>query len=249
MIFSHVICEEGGGTEASEPDKNGTVELAAKMFKFADLVVEVGYRESDTLLHGTYYYQTALKYYLEPWQFLGKDDFFSFVPKIFMKGRFVEDVMFLLFLVMGGDDTTIFGWCYTSGSDRIENFKTCPGDDGYDENDVGDDVTFQTHSLFGKMKRLLEHRRKMEVDIANADSHSSQVEKISDEIRLMVDDIKRNGYESYLIHWRNSIPLRYDHAPKLFRGTDMMEFWMLLQDLLYETKGMNDVFNEFIPEE
>jgi len=219
------------------------------MFKMADLIMEVGYRESDTLRRGTYYYQAALKYYLEPWQFLGKDDFFSLVPKMFMKGRFVEDVLLLLFNVLGGDDTTIFGWCYTSGSPRIEYFKTERDDDDYDDNDVGDDMTFQTLSLFGKMRSLMEHRSKVEVDIANANSHSSQVDKISDEIRLLVAAIKRNGYESYLIHWRDSIPLRPEHAPTLFPGSDMIELWMIFQDLLFETEGMNDVFNEFIPEE
>ena len=68
--------------------------------------------------------------------------------------------------------------------------------------------------------------------------------------------LKGFGNESYLIHLRDSIPLLEKDTPKLFKpcaytgdaAVGREYLWMILQDLFFETPGVNDILNEFFPD-
>ena len=60
----------------------------------ADLLIKVGYRESNTIKHGSLYYLEALKYYLAP-RTLIKDYYYTMFPCI-------EDQFLLMLINLGG---------------------------------------------------------------------------------------------------------------------------------------------------
>jgi hypothetical protein len=49
-----------------------TDRMTARTFEFADFLVQVGYRQSDTVANGMLYYREALKHYLLPLKPLGR---------------------------------------------------------------------------------------------------------------------------------------------------------------------------------
>ena len=78
---------------------------------------------------------------------------------------------------------------------------------------------------------------------------------LSSFIRLTITAIRTiSQKDSWLVHLRDSIPFSKEHAPDLFESNEATsvagpEFWMMLQDLFFETPGVNAVLNEFFPEE
>ena len=106
------------------------------------------------------------------------------------------------------------------------------------------------------------------------------VDSLPGAIHLAIAAIEHHGNGSFLGHLRNSVPLKWEHAPRLFRGLEdsltsmaatpmgqmrypdikvlankvescepSAELWMIFQDCLFETPGVNDIFHEFFPDE
>lgn len=85
-------------------------------------------------------------------------------------------------------------------------------------------------------------------------------EAIVKEIQSTIRAIQYFDKESYLTHLRDSLPLSEHHAPGLFREKlqlrehfQLMDqslgrryLWMILQDLFFETPGVNSILNEFV---
>ena len=77
---------------------------------------------------------------------------------------------------------------------------------------------------------------------------------IVEEIQSTIRAIEYFGKQSYLIHLRDTLPLSEEHAPGLFKQNfQLMEqslgrnfLWMILQDLFFETPGVNRILNEFV---
>ena len=134
--------------------------------EFADTVLKVGYRESDTIEHAGVYYREALKYYILPMLATEEDfrDEFSLV----------EDRILLMLVVLGGDDGTIQEWCWESGgSERMLNWSPADQFDlpdfvraveerpdfemaGYD---TPDEITFQMLMMLSLMKLMATYRK------------------------------------------------------------------------------------------
>jgi hypothetical protein len=83
---------------------------------------------------------------------------------------------------------------------------------------------------------------------------------LSEGIQSTIRAIRHFGKESYLVHLRDSIPLQEKDAPNLFNtcgytgghipgsasvGRECL--WMILQDLFFESPGLNSVLHEFFP--
>lgn len=154
--------------------------LMSATVEFADSILKMGYRESDTIEHSGVYYREALKYYLIPMLALDEDS----------RGRYklVEERILLMLVVLGGDDGTIQEWCWESGgSERMLNWH--PADhlsdiaglaDQFDLSDIavangGDlpkfemagyavpkEITFQMLMMLSLMKLMATYRKNME---------------------------------------------------------------------------------------
>eukprot|EP00579_Thalassiosira_antarctica_P006577 CAMPEP_0201899712 /NCGR_PEP_ID=MMETSP0902-20130614/50968_1 /ASSEMBLY_ACC=CAM_ASM_000551 /TAXON_ID=420261 /ORGANISM="Thalassiosira antarctica, Strain CCMP982" /LENGTH=285 /DNA_ID=CAMNT_0048433193 /DNA_START=116 /DNA_END=973 /DNA_ORIENTATION=- len=249
----------------------------AKITDLADLLVNIGYRESDTIEHGSDYYREALKYYLEP-KF--------YVPGGFREYLFrFEDRILLLFVILGGDNGTIKEWVVEAGGGRTKNYYS-PAEkpeaithgleiQGYVENDFA----FQAISFLSMMKLMAIYRKSLEglevfkkevtalghsVSIDDiikhvspylmGDTHDGKIELeiLPRSIRTVISAIRYHGNYSCLVHLRDSIPFTRDHARELFISMDGKdvppELWMIFQDCFFETPALNDVLHEFIPE-
>lgn len=74
------------------------------------------------------------------------------------------------------------------------------------------------------------------------------------EIQSTVRAIDYFGKMSYLIHLRDTLPFSEEHAPGLFKHNGQLMgrslgrkfLWMILQDLFFETPGVNSILNEFV---
>lgn len=80
------------------------------------------------------------------------------------------------------------------------------------------------------------------------------------EIQSTIRAIQYFDKESYLTHLRDTLPLSEEHAPGLFRENLQLRehfhlgehslgrryLWMILQDLFFETPGVNSILNEFV---
>lgn len=137
------------------------------------------------------------------------------------------------------------------------------------------DTLFQIIYLFNQMKALAEFREDSKrlavlkglnasIDdvsdnlmpyLANHNSEGGE-EGIVGEILSTIRAIEYYGKGNYLIHLRDTLPFSEDQAPRLFKrnasyGTGIPEtgrkfLWMILQDLFFETPGVNSILNEFV---
>ena len=82
---------------------------ASEVFCHGDLLVQIGYRECDTIEHGNIYYREALKHYLLPMKYVKEEEYFS-------KFGFLEDRILLLLVALGGDRKVIVDWCQGIGN-------------------------------------------------------------------------------------------------------------------------------------
>ena len=82
-------------------------EAVKEMMEYADLLVTVGYQESDTVENGKLFYREALKYYTEPMKVYR-------VQYHEALGCFLEDRVILLIVALGGGDEEIKAWCTSS---------------------------------------------------------------------------------------------------------------------------------------
>ena len=269
----------------------GTVFSAVEeCVKMGDLLLKVGYQESDTIANGTLYYRAALKYFVMPMG-LYKNNYHLAM------GAFLENKVLLLISALGGEQETIKSWCtesYISGpehdptlaqnnpilldksnrSNYYERRKVLP------EHFVGEedgcalrgltvnDTFFKFIYLFQCMKALALYREnlerintlKEEVSVDDVSNNILPYLGVSDEggeegmrlrIRRTINAITLDGKLSCLVHLRDSIPFRREHAPDFFENSTIRtapgpEYWMLLQDLFFETQGVNAILNEFV---
>jgi hypothetical protein len=80
----------------------GVREGVVPIIHMGDLLVRIGYQESDTLIHGNVFYREALKFYTMPIKFLRDGMHSSY--------RFVEDKILLMLVALGGDNEAISSW-------------------------------------------------------------------------------------------------------------------------------------------
>ena len=78
---------------------------------------------------------------------------------------------------------------------------------------------------------------------------SLSIKQLVMRIRRTIHAITCDEKISYLEHLRDSLPYSREHAPGLFQDNTIStagpECWMLLQDLFFETPGVNAILNEF----
>ena len=158
------------------------------MIKLGDLLIKVGYQESDTVANGRLYYQQALKYFVLPMT-VHKNSYHHALSSS------VEDKILLLIVALGGDDQTIKVWCEESAisgenpnphepnriltdksprSEYYENMSDVTGEESDETlalaNTLGlklrglaqDDVNFHIIHLFNLMKSLASYRQNVE---------------------------------------------------------------------------------------
>jgi len=140
---------------------------AEETVRFADLLVKVGHRESDTVANGRGYYREALRCYLMPLKILG-DDYHS-------SHHWIEDRVLLLLVILGGDESHTKAWCTETGSMRKMSYLPPNQVDtrdweygnltgghsfelgGYAANDI----TFQAMLLLSQMKLLVTYQQNL----------------------------------------------------------------------------------------
>lgn len=214
--------------------------------EFADLLVQVGYRESDTIVNGAMYYREALKYYLMPLKLLGNtyhEDYW-----------WVEDRMILMLIILGADETHTRAWFTESGSKRAVNYSPVSDAalssqfdyDGY----VRDDLTFQAMLLLSQLKLSEDWSKKFsgptpEDALENCDTIKHMMDKQFEQILL---SLLHNKHNNFVAHLKNTIPLQREHAPTLFSPAVFnqefffetpdapapSELWMIYQDSFFE---------------
>ena len=227
---------------ASEQEINELERVVLKVTDYADLLVHLGYRESDTIINGSVYYREALKYFTLPMKYLGH---LHYSTQLFR----YEDRILLLLCVLGGDEGVIKAWNDTTRVRRSNYLPTTNPEalaiglqlNGYAE----DDMPFQAILLLCQIKKLAGFRNDLErlmmyketmqnsvMALGQAFSFEDIVEHISpylmghdgqNELEALPSSIRTiklafqfNGYAESLIHFRDRIPINYDDAPKLF---------------------------------
>ena len=197
--------------------------------EFADLLVRVGYRESDTVANGMVYYREALKYYLMPLALLDKVYHSQY--------SWVEDRIILMIVVLGGDESHLKAWFTESGSLRAVNYNPSVsfviwGCERTDDN------TFQAMQLLSHLKQF----------------RDASTEKFTN-LLLSIGRIPQQS--DLIVHLKTKIPLKPCHAPELFSDAVFdqcffpdvanspapSELWMIYQDCFFE----NDLV-QFLPE-
>ena len=137
-----------------------------------DMLLRVGYQESDTIDHGHLYYIEALKYYLIPMKIV-KEEYYS-------KFRWLEDRVLLLLVLMGSNISkntkygTVQAWCEKVGSRRFHFLGTRRKLWGLSDEDGNtplappfvlggyghsDDRNFQAIMILSEMKLLANYRQ------------------------------------------------------------------------------------------
>lgn len=196
--------------------------------ELADLLVKVGYRESDTVANGMLYYREALKYYLMP---------LALLDTVYHRQySWVEDRIILMIVVLGGDESHIKAWFTESGSLRAVNYN--PSDTfviwGCERTD---DQTFQAMLLLSHLKQF----------------RDVSTEKFTN---LMLSISRIPQQSELIVHLTTKIPLKPCHAPELFMDAVLdqyffpevanspasSELWMIYQDCFFE----NDLI-QFLP--
>lgn len=235
-----------------------TDRMTARTFEFADFLVQVGYRESDTVANGMLYYREALKHYLLPLKPLGR--FYH------RNHSYIEDRAILMMIILGGDESHTKAWFTESGSNRAINYVPS----SYFQIlgcERTDDQPFQALLLLSHLKltKVYEdniNRLKAFSETIRAE-HSAIHDVVANNIRpFLVDQnfldaapdsnvlmaISQMPDQADLIpHLRDTIPLRPCHAPCLFSydidHQPLPELWMIYQDCFFE----NDLI-QYLPD-
>lgn len=240
-------------------------------------IVSMGYRETDTVNNASFYYQKALRCYMESYQILpnnnsNNNNSNSNVDSNLLDPNVIailEDCLLSLMAILGASTRT------------LEQFRSM-GQMPPKTNEIMplvapqqlNDPPFLCMSLLSSMLSLATSRRE-----ASATTNKRQIpqdcaaqsleESLTVEITQIINAMKKWGYGGYLIHLRDSIPLSPEHAPLLLRQglqsssnsgdalpvVDLnrlnppVEFWYLYQDCFFLTPGANDVLHDFVPEE
>ena len=131
----------------------------------ADSLVVLGYRETDTISNGSYYYRKALYYYLERFQKMGSlEDDDSAASTILS----LEDKILFLMIVLGGNQKVMMEWCCkVSKSPRSTYYNNNTGGDTTQlfqaQGLMKNDATYQCLCLLAAMRSLAEYRREQNV--------------------------------------------------------------------------------------
>jgi len=173
-------------------DETMTVAMARKAMSLGDDLVALGYRETDTIAHGSVYYRRALHYYLETWKLIKGSFFGDACP--------LEDKFLMLLTVLGGDSKTLMEWFYKSGSPRFKNLLP-PLEESPPEFTTqglaGDDILYQCLMLLIGMRSLNEYRRNLHA--FQAYKHRMQeLAQTSNRFRPLYDD---NGIASLILSY------------------------------------------------
>ena len=284
--------KEGGHVPGSMQDMMMEVSLTnltiTVTLEFADLLVQVGYKESDTITNGSLYYREALKYYLMPIKLLGDDEYQN-------DYYWVEDRVLLMMIILGADESHTQALVFEGrNSKRFSNYFPSNNGrfeiEGYSRNDL----PFQAMLLLSQMKLLVTYKKSLEglevyketmqdavaslgysasVDdiykhiypflMGEAHEGKFEMEVMPEQIRTIISVLLHHKRKDFLRHLKQSIPLQIHHAPALFSpahynptffpGTPDVnapsELWMIFQDCFFETPGMNDILDDFIPDE
>ena len=225
-------------------DSSPTHLTTVTTIELADLLIKVGYRESDTVANGMPYYREALKYYLLPLQLLGKAYHRDY--------GWLEDRIVLMLVILGGDESHTRAWFTEIGGSRraghylrsnrpseihdsegnIQVTDTCDTVEGY----FCDDLTFHAMLLLSQLKvaKLYEEYYKRlcaYVDAVKGQSpeltHVTRCiesflvgEEFEDILNKQIPQIflafHRHDQHEFLSHLRDTIPLKPEHAPTLF---------------------------------
>jgi len=116
-----------------------------QLIELANTLVSVGYHEGNKN-----YYREALKYYTTEAMELCKDDYHTYLHT----SGGSEDKIFLLLVVLGGDDRAILSWIFNTASPRIWHYL-----EAWDSLNI---VTFQVIFYLCLLKQLTEHRKNVE---------------------------------------------------------------------------------------
>ena len=146
---------------------------------------------------------------------------------------------------------------------------------GYEDNR---DINFQAIMLLSEMKSMANYRKgrggertveeesNNNIDISRVFQRDEEPTEIQlrTRIKKVLFSIRYHDNESLLHSISEDIPLKPEHAPRLFRASELTncelagnfgsdtpappELWMMYQDCFFET-GLMDVFEEFVNEE
>lgn len=149
----------------------GVREGVVPIIHMGDLLVRIGYKESDTLLHGNVYYREALIFYTMLIKFLRDGMHATY--------SFIEDKILLMLVALGGNNETIEAWFELSlGREGVDvrsarsGWYSEPQSQSDETNEVmaqqrnmlhikgllQNDMHFHFLYLFNALKALAEHR-------------------------------------------------------------------------------------------
>ena len=229
------IAELRAKAEANEEDISPN-DLVAVQSTLGHLLVEMGYRETDTIENGSVYYRQALQHYIEVLHLNAE--------AVFDPTNALEDKILLLLVVLGADEETLREWMNHSGSPRKIYYDQESTGNSTKEEELPLDVTVDlVCKLSVRMRNLTLANQRQEEAL-----HQKQ-QQLSKSIEQLVGRIESHGKGQYLVALRDNIPFNPQDAPDLFRGPETIrEFWLLFQDCFFLTPGLNSVLHEFVPE-
>jgi hypothetical protein len=206
----------------------------------------MGYRETDTVHNGRFYYRPALQAWMEAWTSFGPRRFFD---------DCLEDVLLILLAILRVDRKTLAEWCLASNSPRQQRYGDLEADD----------FPLQMARLLQSMHALAEYRREqavltvLETSPSNPLPHEaygyirsylSGQGTLVEDIQSLIRGMQRHGHGRVLRHLRDTIPWGPDQAPNLIRMQGApFEMWSLCQDSIFTTPGVNDILHDFLPED
>lgn len=207
--------------------------------------IVMGYRETDTVNNGRFYYRKALQY--------------SVVLARLCNTRNDEschdDLVLLLLGILGASPSTIWAWCTETQSPR-QNYFTTELEQWDAASNVfttphalsSDDFNFHMVGLLVLMRVLANQRQQQQQQQTDALDNVTVV--VPQQIELLLSSLKAHNHIQALIHLRDTIPFSPLHAPKLASSDKVPEeIWYLYQDCFFTTPGVNNILHEFIPED
>lgn len=206
-------------------------------------LIIMGYRETDTVANGTYYYRKALQYAVE-------------LARICRDDTSHDDLVLLLLGILGASPATIGTWCISCQSSRQEYFTVTTTEQlDFDtafnvfatpRGLTSNDFTFQMVGLLVLM-RVLAIQQQQQPSTAEGPSPNDVIKQ---QITLLLDSLKSHNHIQALIHLRDTIPFSPHHAPQLALPDKVPEeIWYLYQDCFFTTPGVNNILHDFLPED
>lgn len=244
-----------GGNETERQYQD--FEISSILTTLGDHLVQMGYRESDTIQNGSAYYRQALIHYVQILP-LGREAFFHPLHD-------VEDKILLLLVLLGGEEDALKQWTQHTGSPRrfaYDDHDKVPSTNSEKLSEKQGDQFDVPFHMIGKMLVLMKKLARFQQQNPDA---AEEEEPHRKEIEGLIEGLRSNGKGEYLVKLRDKIPLDPMEAPELFRGgpydkkaeqdqehpapPTIREFWLLYQDCFFLTPGLNSVLHEFVPEE